>query len=68
VRGLCAIATAESIDVTGLRAFCIGEPTADMARAAGFEVSAVASNADVVALARVAADTLGVALAPTGTR
>jgi len=51
VRGLVSLGDAESVDVRSLAAVCIGDETADEARAAGFRVLAVAATPDSVALA-----------------
>lgn len=51
VRGLVSLGQAESIDVRAFGAVCIGVETADLARAAGFRVLAVAATPDSTALA-----------------
>jgi hydroxymethylbilane synthase len=51
VRGLVSLGQAESIDVRSVPAVCIGAETADVARAAGFRVLAVAGSPDSAALA-----------------
>jgi hydroxymethylbilane synthase len=51
VRGLVALGQAESIDVRSMPAVCIGPETADVARAAGFQVLAVSPTRDSAALA-----------------
>ena len=52
VRGLCSLASAEAIEVTGIPAVCIGDETASIARSAGFDVIAVAASPDAVELAK----------------
>jgi hydroxymethylbilane synthase len=59
VRGLRSLAQDESIDVTGIPAFCIGAETAETARLAGFRVVAVSPTPGAAAVAR----TVAVALA-----
>jgi uroporphyrinogen-III synthase len=59
VRGLVSLGQAESIDVRAFGAVCIGVETADLARAAGFRVLAVAATPDSTAL--VAATSLALA-------
>ncbi len=51
VRGLVSLGLAESIDVRAFAAVCIGAETAELARAAGFRVLAVAATPDSAALA-----------------
>jgi hydroxymethylbilane synthase len=58
VRGLRTIARAESVDVSGIPAVCIGAATADTAAVAGFRVLAVAQTPDAVELARTTAAAL----------
>jgi len=58
VRGLVALAEAESLDVRSIPAVCIGPETAEGARAAGFRVLAVSLSAEASALAGATADAL----------
>ena len=58
VRGLLSLAKAESIDVRSIPAVCIGPETADEARAAGFQILAVAPTPDATALAVATATAL----------
>jgi uroporphyrinogen-III synthase len=66
VRGLSALATAEGLDLSGIPAVCIGEPTAMAARAAGHDVIAIARTADAETLATAAAGALTEAGGPRG--
>jgi hydroxymethylbilane synthase len=58
VRGLVALAGAESLDVASIPSVCIGPVTAGEARAAGFSVIAVSPTPDAIALATTAARAL----------
>ena len=58
VRGLVSLGEAESIDVRGFPAACIGPETADEARTAGFRILAVSPTPDGAALAAATADAL----------
>lgn len=58
VRGLVSLGQADSIEVRSFPAVCIGPETADEARAAGFEILAVAPTPDSAALAAVTARVL----------
>ena len=58
VRGLLALAEAESIEVRSIPAICIGPDTAAAAAAAGFRVLAVSATPDVATLARTTAGAL----------
>lgn len=58
VRGLLALGQDEAIDVLAVPAVCIGPPTADAARRAGFAVLAVAPTPDVAAIAGTTARAL----------
>lgn len=58
VRGLVALADAESLDVRSIPAVCIGPETAGSARAAGFRILAVSPSAEASALADATAAAL----------
>lgn len=58
VRGLVSLGHAESIDVRGVPAVCIGPETADEARAAGFRILAVSPSPDPTAIAMTTANAL----------
>ncbi len=58
VRGLVALAAAESIDVVSIPAVCIGPETAAEARRLGFRVVAVSATPDSAALAAATAAAL----------
>lgn len=58
VRGLVALAEAESIEVTSIPAVCIGPGTAAAAEAAGFRVLAVSPTTDTATLATTTARAL----------
>jgi len=58
VRGLVALAEAESLDVRTIPAVCIGPETAEGARAAGFRVLAVSPSAEASTLAGATAEAL----------
>jgi len=58
VRGLVSLGEAESIDVRGFPAACIGPETAAEARTAGFRILAVSPIPDGAALAAATADAL----------
>jgi uroporphyrinogen-III synthase len=58
VRGLVSLGQADSIEVRSFPAVCIGPETADEARAAGFEILAVAPTPDSAALAAATARVL----------
>lgn len=58
VRGLVSLGHAESIDVRGVPAVCIGPETADEARAAGFRILAVSPSPDPAAIAATTANAL----------
>ncbi len=58
VRGLVAIAQAESLDVASIPSVCIGPGTAAAARAAGFSVLAVSETTEATALATATAHAL----------
>ncbi|HUG29813.1 MAG TPA: hydroxymethylbilane synthase [Candidatus Limnocylindria bacterium] len=58
VRGLVALAGAESIEVSSIPSVCIGPETATAAAEAGFRVLAVSPTPDSAALATATADAL----------
>jgi uroporphyrinogen-III synthase len=58
VRGLVALASAESLDVTSIPSVCIGPETAADARRAGFPVLAVSVTPEAAALATTTAAAL----------
>jgi hydroxymethylbilane synthase len=58
VRGLVALASAESVDVTSIPSVCIGPETAADARRAGFPVLAVSVTPEAAGLATTTAATL----------
>jgi uroporphyrinogen-III synthase len=58
VRGLVALARAESLDIASIPAVCIGPETADEARDAGFSVMAVSATPDAAVLAATTADAI----------
>jgi hydroxymethylbilane synthase len=58
VRGLVALASAESVDVTSIPSVCIGPETAADARRAGFPVLAVSVTPEAAGLARTTAAAL----------
>ncbi len=59
VRGLMALARAESLDVVGIPCVCIGPETASEAKRAGFSILAVSVTPDAAALASTTAAGLG---------
>jgi len=61
IRGLQALAAAESIEVTAIPAVCIGDPTARAARESGFHVLAVAPRPDPASIA----ESVAAALSPS---
>ncbi len=68
-RGLVALGRAIDVDVAGIRAVCIGEPTASEARRLGFGKVSVASSPAPDAIAAVLRDVLGTtAQRPAGDR
>jgi hydroxymethylbilane synthase len=58
VRGLVALASASSVDVSSIPSVCIGPKTAADARVAGFSVLAVAATPEATALAATTARAL----------
>lgn len=58
VRGLVALARAESLDVASIPSVCIGPETAAIARAAGFSVLGVSATPDAATLAMTTARVL----------
>jgi hydroxymethylbilane synthase len=58
VRGLVALGRDESIDILSMPCVCIGPETAEVARAAGFRILAVAPTPDSAALAAATARAL----------
>lgn len=59
VRGLVRMTAITAVDMAHVPVVCIGPATAAAARAAGFDVSAVAHDPDPVAIAAVTADVVG---------
>jgi len=55
VRGLTRLVAAESIDLSGIPAICIGDATAEAARLAGFRVMAIAPSPDAITVAETTA-------------